>query len=93
MTITSYSSPKGLSYLTLDVPDDADHLTAYAAVQAHYADLYGPHIKISVDHLSTSPEDEEEGTVRHSASVTAQCDHGLVQRIATINVVTNRSER
>lgn len=88
MKITSYSVPHGLSYITLDLPASSDRDEAYAAVQARYAHQYGPHVKITVSHLCTTPEDREEGTWAHSASVNASCDHGLVQRIATIGVVT-----
>lgn len=92
MKISTYSS-SGLSYLTLDLPDYADRLTAYAALQAHYASLYGEHVVITVLHLCSTPDDPDEGTVAHSASVTATCEHGLTERIATVNVVTKRKGR
>lgn len=77
--------------IMLRCPRSSDRLTAYAAVKAHYEALYGPHVVITVQHLSSSPDDDELGTVRHSAAVTAQCDHGLSMRICTVNVVTKRA--
>ena len=77
-------------YFLLPIPSIATREQAYAAIQAHYANLYGPHVVITVTHLCSSPEDREEGTVRHSASVTAQCEHGLTQRICTVDVITQR---
>lgn len=74
--------------IMLRCPSSSSREEAYAAVQAHYAHQYGPHVKITVQHLSTTPEDQEEGTVANSASVTGRCDHGLSQRICTVNVVT-----
>lgn len=79
--------------MLLPVPSTSTREEAYAAVQAHYEALYGPHVKITVGHLCTSPEDDELGTWAHSASVNASCDHGLSMRIATIGVVTNREGR
>lgn len=88
LKISTYSSPQGLAYLALGLPSTSTRDEAYDAIQAHYEALYGPHVVITVQHLSSTPEDREEGTVRHSAAVVAKCDHGLTERIATVNVVT-----
>jgi len=75
-------------HILLPIPDDADRQTASDALQAHYAALYGEHVKITVQHLCSTPHDREEGTWAHSAAVEARCDHGLGERIATVNVIT-----
>lgn len=77
-------------YIMLPIPSTSGREDAYDALQAHYGAQYGEHVKITVEHLCSSPEDPDEGTVRHSAAVTAQCEHGLSMRVCTVDVVTNR---
>lgn len=81
-------------YIDLPVPDDATRELAYAAVKTFFEAIYGPHVKISVKHLCTTPHDREEGTVAQSAKVMAACSHGLGwQQLCTLYVITNREVR
>lgn len=76
-------------YLDLPVPDTADREAAYAAVKMFFEAIYGEHVSIEVKHLCTTPHDEDEGTVAHSAKVMAACSHGLGwQQLCTFFVVT-----